>query len=695
MSESSLLTTQAGRPIQSLSFGVPLMVLLLLGMMTLPVPTILLDLAFTFNIALALVVLLVSVYALRPLDFAIFPTVLLVATLLRLGLNIASTRVVLLEGHAGGAAAGRVIEAFGDVLVGGNYVVGLVVFIILVIINFVVVTKGAGRISEVSARFTLDAMPGKQMAIDADLNAGLIDQDAARERREDVSREADFYGAMDGASKFVRGDAVAGILILLINIIGGFTIGILQHELSAGQSLEAYTLLTIGDGLVAQIPSLLLSTATAIMVSRVSSKQDMSQQVNEQLFSDYRVLSVVAGILIVLGLIPGMPHLVFLSIGGFCAYQARVSYVAAKTRAELPVVVDTSSTEETEDIGWQDVVPVDPLGLEVGYRLISLVDRDQDGSLLSRIRGVRKKLSAELGFLLPSVHVRDNLDLTPNGYRLTLMGVTVGEAEIHADKFLAIDPGEVFGSVKGIATKDPAFGLDALWIEAADRDTAQTLGYTVVDASTVVATHLNQIMQKHAAELLGHDEVQQLIDMLSESAPKLAEQLVPNSVTLTELLRVLQNLLRESVPIRDIRTIAVALAEAALQSKDISAMTACVRKALARLIVQSIFGASESLSVITLDPELEALLTKTVAQTEGQAPPLEPSMAERLQRAIAATAEEQEIAGRPAVILCARPVRDTLAQFVRYGRHQVHVLSYDEVPENRQITVVATIGGKD
>ena len=695
MSESASISNPPGKPVQVLSFGVPLMVLLLLGMMTLPVPTFLLDLAFTFNIALALVVLLVSVYAMRPLDFAIFPTVLLVATLLRLGLNIASTRVVLLEGHAGGASAGKVIEAFGDVLVGGNYVVGLVVFIILVIINFVVVTKGAGRISEVSARFTLDAMPGKQMAIDADLNAGLIDQDAARDRREDVSREADFYGAMDGASKFVRGDAVAGILILLINIIGGFAIGILQHELSAGEAIEAYTLLTIGDGLVAQIPSLLLSTATAIMVSRVSSKQDMSEQVVEQLFSDYRVLSVVAGILVILGLIPGMPHLVFLSIGGFCAYQARMNYVAAKTRSELPAISEAPPPAENEDVGWDDVVPVDPLGLEVGYRLIGLVDREQDGTLLSRIRGVRKKLSGELGFLLPSVHVRNNLDLQPNGYRLTLMGVTVGEAEIYADKFLAIDPGEVFGAVKGIATTDPAFGLDALWIDAGDRDTAQTLGYTVVDASTVVATHLNQIMQKHAAELLGHDEVQQLVDILSDSAPKLAEQLVPNTVTLTELLRVLQNLLRENVPIRDIRTIAVALSEAALQSKEIPVMTAAVRKALARLIVQSIFGASDNFSVITLDAELEALLAKTVAQTEGQAPPLEPSMAERLQRAITATAEEQEIAGRPAVILCSRPVRDTLAQFARYGRHQIHVLSYDEIPENRQITVVATIGGKD
>ncbi len=676
------------------NLGIPLLVLVLLGMMTLQVPPFLLDVSFTFNIALSLVVLLVSVYATRPLEFAAFPTILLVATLLRLALNVASTRVVLLEGHAGGDAAGKVIEAFGEVVVGGNYVVGFVVFVILVIINFVVVTKGAGRISEVSARFTLDAMPGKQMAIDADLNAGLIDQDEARTRRSEVTREADFYGAMDGASKFVRGDAVAGILILMINIFGGLGVGMGQHGLDFSEAMRIYTLLTIGDGLVAQVPSLLLSTAAAIMVTRVSSAQDMREQVLSQMFTDPRALAVSSGILLVLGVVPGMPHFAFITLG---AAAGGAAFLIAR-RAAQPVESETAVAQQTADpitpaeVSWDDVAPVDVLGLEVGYRLIPLVDRSQGGELLGRIKGVRKKLSQELGFLVPSVHIRDNLDLAPNAYRLTLMGVTAAEADIYPDKWLAIDPGEVFGRLNGIETKDPAFGLAAVWIDEGQKDNAQTLGYTVVDASTVIATHLNQVMQDHAAEIIGHDEVQELLQKLSAVSPKLSEQLVPNAVSLSVLLKVLQNLLREKVPIRDIRTIAETITEAASKSTDPEQLTNAVRVALGRLIVQTIYGHAGSLEVITLDPDLESLLLKARQQGGAEAPVIEPGMADRLQKSIATACERQEISGKPAVLLVAGGVRGLLARFVRYGNKLVHVLSYEEIPDNRQITVVATIG---
>ncbi|HET6470671.1 MAG TPA: flagellar biosynthesis protein FlhA [Pseudomonadales bacterium] len=676
------------------NIGIPVLLLVLLGMMTLPVPPFLLDVSFTFNIALSLVVLLVSVYSMRPLDFAAFPTILLVSTLLRLALNVASTRVVLLEGHHGGDAAGKVIQAFGEVVVGGNYVVGLVVFVILVIINFVVVTKGAGRISEVSARFTLDAMPGKQMAIDADLNAGMIDQDTARKRREEVGQEADFYGAMDGASKFVRGDAVAGILIMLINILGGLGIGILQHGLSFDVAVKHYTLLTIGDGLVAQIPSLLLSTAAAIMVTRVSSEHDMGQQVINQMFTDPRALGVAAAILLVLGLVPGMPHVVFIALAACAAVGARTIWRNEVRKAAPAAAAETARPDAAPpvEVSWDDVTPVDVLGLEVGYRLIPLVDRNQGGELLARIKGVRKKLSQELGLLVPSVHIRDNLDLLPNNYRLTLMGVPVANAEIYPDKWLAIDPGEVFGKLNGIATRDPAFGLAAVWIDAAQKENAQTLGYTVVDASTVIATHLNQIMQEHAAELLGHDEVQKLLEILAASAPKLAERLVPDSVTISILLKVLQNLLREKVPIRDIRTIAETIIETSARSKDPEVLTAAVRVALGRLIVQTVYGHNEALDVITLDPELEQLLIRARQQGPADSPAIEPGMAERLQRSIATACERQEIAGKPAVLLVASAVRGLLARFVKFSNRLVHVLSYEEVPDNRQITVVATIG---
>ena len=685
------------------SLLIPLLLMTLLGMMTLQVPPFLLDVLFSFNITLALVVLLVGVYSLRPLDFAVFPTVLLVATLLRLALNVASTRVVLLYGHEGGDAAGKVIESFGEVVIGGNYVVGLVVFLILIIINFVVVTKGAGRISEVSARFTLDSMPGKQMAIDADLNAGMIDQVEAKERRIEVASEADFYGAMDGASKFVRGDAVAGLLILVINIIGGLSIGMLQHDLDFSTAMRNYSLLTIGDGLVAQIPALLLSTAAAILVTRVNSENEVGNQVTSQMFGSPRALAVAAVILGIMGLIPGMPHIAFLGLallaggGAYWIANRQVEIKQQQFHAEQEVVSE-APVEANKELSWDDVMPVDLIGLEVGYRLIPLVDKTQGGQLLGRIKGVRKKLSQDLGFLMPTVHIRDNLDLLPNVYRITLMGVTLAEAEIHPDRDLAINPGQVFGSLEGIPGKDPAFGLEAVWVDPGQKDYAQTQGYTVVDASTVIATHLNHVMHKHAHELLGHEEVQQLIDVLGKVSPKLAEDLVPNLLPHSVLLKVLQNLLIEQVPIRDIRTIAESIAEVAPKSQDPSMLTSVARIALARSIVQSIAPNQPELQVITLDPALEQLLMKSVQQAQQMgdvsesSAVLEPSMAERLQRSLVQAAEKQEMAGKPPVLLVAGPVRPLLARFVRFGLQNVHVLSYQEIPDNRQVTIVATVG---
>jgi len=709
--------------LKSGNFGVPLFLLVILGMLTLPMPPLLLDMAFTFNIAISLVVLLVCLYTLRPLEFAIFPTILLVATLLRLALNVASTRVVLLHGHSGGDAAGKVIESFGEVVIGGNYAVGLVVFIILVIINFVVVTKGAGRISEVSARFTLDAMPGKQMAIDADLNAGLIGQEEAKARRNDITQEADFYGAMDGASKFVRGDSIAGILILIINIFGGLAIGMAQHDLVFGDAVKKYALLTIGDGLVAQIPSLLLSTAAAIMVTRVNSAQDLSTQFFDQMFSNSQALFVSSGILFVMGIIPGMPHFAFLSLAALCVaaavyskkkegksddnqVQERLS--ANNAASQIPpgaVSGEVMPAEhqqgpggsELKELGWDDVHPVDLVGLEVGYRIIPLVDKSQGGELLVRIKGVRKKLSQELGFLMPTVHIRDNLDLLPNGYRITLMGVNIAEAEIYPDRDLAINPGQVFGKINGIEGKDPAFGLDAVWIELSQREQAQTMGYTVVDASTVIATHINHVMQSHAQELLGHEEVQQLVDQLAKTNPKLVESLIPNPLPLSSLLKVLQNLLLESVPIRDIRTIAEALADTVHKSQDTDILTATVRIALSRLIVHGIAGNGAELPVITLQPDLEQLLLQSVQQarqnggTETDAV-LEPALAEKIQLSIADAVQKQEMSGEPAVLLVAQGIRLLLSRFMRHTIPGLSVLAYTEIPENKQVTIVASIG---
>lgn len=676
--------------------GTPLVMVMLLGMMILPLPPLILDLVFTFNIALGLIVLLVTVYTLKPLEFAIFPTVLLVATLLRLALNVASTRVIMLNGHEGGAAAGQVIQAFGEFVVGGNYAVGLVVFAILIIINFVVVTKGAGRIAEVSARFTLDAMPGKQMAIDADLNAGLIDQDQARARREEVTQEADFYGAMDGASKFVRGDAVAGLLILFINIAGGFAVGTLQHGLPLADAAHFYTLLTIGDGLVAQIPSLVLSTAAAIIVTRVSTAQDMGQQVINQLIRNPRALAIAAGVVGVLGLVPGMPNAVFITLAvmiGGAAYLLNVMQKddeAAIAKAQEQPVDDGQS----RDIGWDDVLPVDVIGLEVGYRLIPLVDKKQGGQLMSRIKGVRRKLSQELGFLIDPVHIRDNLDLEPGAYRINLMGVPVGEAEIHLDKELAINPGQVFGKLNGLAVKDPAFDLDAVWIDASQRDEAQTLGYTVVDPSTVVATHLSSLLQQHAHELLGHEGVQQLMDKLAGSSPKLVENLVPKTLSLGIVVKVLQNLLMEGVPLRDLRTIAETLAEQAPRSQDPDVLTAAVRVKLSRMIYQKINGMEATLEALALDPKLEQLLLNSMQGAHEGGPGLEPGLAEAMLQSLVENTRQQEAKGQTAVLLVSPQLRQWLAEFVRGSIRGLSVLAYTEVPDSKQVKIVASIGGE-
>ncbi len=681
------------RNINKNGLGAPVLLMLVMAMIVLPLKPFLLDVLFSFNISLALVVLLVTVYSLRPLDFGLFPTILLVTTLLRLALNVASTRVVLLEGHSGPDAAGQVIKAFGEFVIGGNYAVGIVVFAILVIINFVVITKGATRISEVSARFTLDAMPGKQMAIDADLNAGLIDQDEARKRRREISDEAEFYGSMDGASKFVRGDAIAGILILIINIVGGLMIGMLQHDLNFSQAARNYTLLTIGDGLVAQIPALLLSTAAGIIVTRVSSSQDMGEQVLKQLFGNPRSLAVTSGILTVMGVIPGMPNVAFLSLAAISGVGAFVIQRRIKAQADnIQIQKNIPHDSEPKELNWDVVTPVDAIGLEVGYRLIPMVDKAQGGQLMSRIKGVRKKLSQDLGFLIPPVHIRDNLELSANAYRITLMGVTVGEAEIYPDKEMAINPGQVFGTLQGAATKDPAFGLDAVWIDVAQRDQAQTLGFTVVDANTVVATHLSHLVHSHAHELLGHEEVQHLLDMLSRSAPKLVENLIPDTLSLGVVVKVLQNLLEESVPIRDIRTIAETLAEHGGKSQDADILTGIVRVALGRLIVQQINGMQPELPVITLDPGLEQLLHHTLQSMEGVGSGIEPGLAERLHSALAETAQKQEMAGQPAILLVPGAIRTVLARFVRHTINSLSVLSYNEIPSDKQIKIVATVG---
>jgi len=673
--------------------GAPFIVIIMLAMVVIPLPPMALDMLFTFNIIFGLVVLLVSVYAMRPLDFTVFPTILLVATLLRLALNIASTRVVLLEGHTGTAAAGKVIESFGDFVIGGNYAVGLVVFAILVIINFVVVTKGAGRVSEVSARFTLDAMPGKQMAIDADLNAGLCSQDEARQRRTEIAQEADFYGSMDGASKFVRGDAIAGILILFINIIGGLAIGMVQHDLDASVAMRNYTLLTIGDGLVAQIPSLVLSTATAIIVTRVSNSEAMSSQVFSQMFDDPRALIVAASIMALLGIIPGMPNVAFLTIA---AIAGGLAYAMHKKSQQVEVVeaepAEVELRPEQKELSWDDVQTVDIIGLEVGYGLIPLVDARQGGELMTRIKGVRKKLSQELGFLVQPVHIRDNLDLQPNNYRLSLLGVPMGEAEIQPGQDLAINPGTVYGELQGTPTKDPAFGLDAVWIDPGQRDHAQTLGYTVVDISTVIATHLSQLLQENAHELIGHEEVQELMDVLKRSAPKLVEGLTPKPLELGVIVKVFQNLLQEQIAIRDLRTIAETLAEHGTRSQDAGVLSAQVRIKLGRQIVQNIFGMASELSVMALHPSLEQILLQSVQGQDGNVMAFEPGLAQMIHSSLKEAAENQMARGEAAVLLVSQSLRAFLGRMVRHAIPGLHVLSYDEVPDDKQIRVIASIG---
>ena len=683
-----------------MGLGAPMVIVMLLALLVLPLPAFMLDLFFTFNIAFSLIILLVVIYSMKPLEFASFPTVILMATLLRLALNVASTRVVLMKGHEGGDAAGKVIEAFGSFVIGGNFAVGIVVFAILVIINFVVVTKGAGRVAEVSARFTLDAMPGKQMAIDADMNSGLINQDEARARREEVAAEADFYGSMDGASKFVRGDAVAGIIILFVNMIGGLAIGVGQHDMSFAAAANAYVLLTIGDGLVAQIPALLLSVASAMVVTRVrGSQQDLGQQVSAQLFEDPRTLVVTAAVMGLLGIIPGMPNMVFIVLASALAGAAYLIDHRRKLEEdkalEMERVISPQqqlAKAEVKELGWDDVMPVDTIGLEVGYRLIPLVDRNQGGQLMTRIKGVRKKLSQELGFLIPSVHIRDNLDLSPTAYRISLMGVTVGEAEIMPEKEMAINPGRVFGTLQGVACKDPAFGLDAVWIDVAQKDHAQTLGYTVVDPGTVVATHLSHVLQSNAHELFGYEEAQQLMDNLAKVAPKLVEDLVPKTLPLGIVVKVLQNLLLERVSVRDIRSIAETLAEYGVKSQDPDILTSAVRAALGRSIVHEINGVQLEVPVITLDPSLEQILHKSLQTASEGGAGLEPGLAEQMHQSLEESAQRMEMEGQSAVLLVSSFIRPWLARFVRHSIPGLHVLAYNEIPQDRQIRVVSTVG---
>ncbi len=675
--------------------GAPLIIMIIMAMIMLPLPAFLLDILFTFNIAFSLIILLVVVYTLKPLEFASFPTVILLATLLRLALNVASTRVVLLNGHNGGDAAGKVIEAFGEFVIGGNFAVGIVVFTILVIINFMVVTKGAGRVAEVGARFTLDAMPGKQMAIDADLNAGLITQDEARARRAEVATEADFYGSMDGASKFVRGDAIAGIIILFVNIIGGLIIGVVQHGLSASEAGEIYVLLSIGDGLVAQIPSLLLSTASALVVTKVgSSGQNIGQQVSTQLFENPKALFITSGVIAILGVIPGMPNVVFMllssALGGSAYLIDKRNKAKIAKETEKPDAIQV--VPQMKDLSWDDVMPVDTIGLEVGYRLIPLVDKSQGGQLMTRIKGVRKKLSQELGFLVPPVHIRDNLDLNPTTYRISLLGVTVGEAEIIPEMEMAINPGRVFGDLMGKPCKDPAFGLEAVWIDPSQRDFAQTMGYTVVDSGTVIATHLSHVLQLNAHELFGYEEAQKLLDNLAKIAPKLVEDLVPKTLPLGVVVKVLQNLLVEQVSIRDMRTIAETLADFGTKSQDTDILTSMVRTSLSRLIMHELGNSDDELAVITLDGELEQILQKSLQTSNENGVGVEPGLADQMHASLVENVEKMEMDGQMPILLVSSFIRPWLARFVRYSIPSLKVLAYNEVPAERQVKVIANIG---
>ena len=671
----------------------PALIIMILGMMVLPLPAFLLDLLFTFNIALSVLVLLVAINTQRTLDFSVFPTILLVTTLLRLSLNVASTRIVMMQGHTGADAAGKVIEAFGHFLVGGNFAVGIVVFLILVVINFVVITKGAGRVAEVSARFTLDAMPGKQMAIDADLNAGLIGEEDARRRRSEIAQEAEFYGSMDGASKFVRGDAVAGIVIMLINIIGGLIVGVLQHNMEVALAAKNYTLLTIGDGLVAQIPSLIISIAAGMVVTRVSDERDVGQQFVSQMFNNWRAIGITAGIIGMLGLVPGMPNLVFLTLAGSLGWMAWRMQQKEMVKTTTPVPVAPPPVQESQEAGWSDVAPLDVLGLEVGYRLIPLVDKSQDGELLRRIRGIRKKFAQEVGFLVSPVHIRDNLELKPNAYRIMLKGVEIGHGEAFPGQYLAINPGRVAGTIPGTPTKDPAFGLPAIWVETGLREQAQAYGYTVVDASTVVATHINHLILSHAAELLGRQEVQQLLDHLGKEMPKLVEDLVPKILPLGIVQKVLQNLLDEGVHIRDTRTILETLADHATRIQNPDDLTAQVRVALGRAIVQQLFPGGGDVQVMSLDPALERILVQAVSGG-GENASFEPGLADTLVRETVAASQRQEELGLTPVLLVPASLRALLSRFLRRSVPQLKVVAHSEIPETRTIKMTSIIGGR-
>ena len=667
----------------------PLFIILVLSMMVLPLPPFALDMLFTFNIAMALMVMLMASYMVRPLDFSAFPAVILLTTLLRLSLNVASTRVVLLEGHTGTGAAGKVIESFGHFLIGGNFAVGLIVFAILVVINFVVVTKGAERIAEVGARFTLDAMPGKQMAIDADLNAGLIDEKEAKRRRAEVGEEAEFFGSMDGASKFVRGDAMAGMLILAINIIGGFIIGVAQHDLSAAQASNSYILLAVGDALVAQIPALLISVAAAMVVSRVGKEQDLGTQIGRQMFTSPRALAMTGGVIALLGIVPGMPHVVFLLIAAALAWFAHWMRKRDQRARNMPIAVELAP-EPNAEASWDDLRPVDTLGLEVGYRLIALVDKDRQGDLLARIKGVRRKFAQDVGFLPPPVHIRDNLELKPSAYRLTLRGAVIGEGEAFPGMLLAINPGGATQQLIGTTTRDPAFGLPAVWVEERQRESAQMSGFTVVDCSTVVATHLSHLMQLQAAKLLGRVETQQLVEHVTKLAPKLIEDVVPKMVGIAALQKMLQLLLEEGVHIRDMRSIVESLAEHAATVTDPTELARRIRINLAPAIVQQIYGPATELDVIALEPELERLVTQALTSPHGAA--LDPGVADTLTRSAANSAKRQEDLGLPACLLVPDAIRAPMARLLKRSAPRLRVLSHSEIPETHSIRIASIIG---
>jgi flagellar biosynthesis protein FlhA len=674
------------------SVGAPALVLVILALLVVPLPAFILDILFTFNIMLGLLMVMLTINSRYPLDFSSFPSVLLIATLLRLGLNVASTRIVLLEGHTGTDAAGQVIESFGEFVIAGNYVVGFIIFMILMIINFIVVTKGAGRVSEVIARFTLDAMPGKQMAIDADLNAGIIDQEDAKKRREELSQESDFYGSMDGASKFVRGDAIAGILILIINIVGGLIVGTSQHDLSIGEAGRIYVLLTIGDGLVAQIPSLLLSLATAILVTRVTTQESMAEQASNQVADPTGIL-IASSIITILGIIPGMPHLVFLSLG-LSGIASGVYLLNSSNEAEESAVSTEPEVAGLQELSWDDIDNVDVISLDIGYGLVPLANTQSGGQLLTRIRGIRKKLSAELGFLMPAIRIRDNLDLPPEQYQILLHGLVRSGGTVRVGKLLAINGSETSIPLDGEPTKDPAFGLDALWIDPNNAEVAKSLGFTVVDAPTAIATHVNSLVRDNAHELLGQDETQQLLDKVAAKYPKLVSSLVPDLLPLATVAQVLQNLLEEQVPVKDMRNIIDALTLHAKDETNPGELTSLIRPRLGRQIVQPLLDDSDSLNVITLAPDLERLLESSKAAGGGDQITLEPTLAQNMINNLSAEVEEILNSGTPVSLVVSPTLRPWLSKFTRMRVPDLYVLSYGEIPDDLSIKVRSSIGGE-